>query len=241
MLIELLSTSNYVSFNIKLAELLGLHSAIYVAELMNINEKAIRKEKLNESGFLLDREYVHKRTTIPPNEQLSIEKNLIKLGIIEKPSEDENCVVLNITTLTTLLMSTDEDLISNVKKLSNVKRKRETKADAIRNNLKTNIVTTNVELLKAYSDWIDAVYANKGWMSKQAVIEGQKVVDEFSKRDLDVALRLINIATIHGYVDMTWAINRYDEQYKVRRVVSAPTIITPHINTKPVEVSSEVF
>lgn len=241
MLIELLSTSNYVSFNIKLAELLGLHSAIYVAELMNINEKAIRKEKLNESSFLLDRDYVCKRTTLPPKEQLSIEKNLIKLGIIEKPSEDENCIVLNITTLTTLLMSTDEDLISNVKKLSSTKSKRETKADAIRNNLKTNIVTTNVELLKAYSDWIDAVYANKGWMSKQAVIEGQRVVDEFSKRDLDVALRLINIATIHGYVDMTWAINRYDEQYKVRRVVSAPLVRTPNISTKPVGVSSEVF
>ena len=208
---------------------------------MNINEKAIRKEKLNESSFLLDREYVQKRTTIPPKEQLTIEKNLIKLGIIEKPSEDENCIVLNITTLTTLLMSTDEDLISNVKKLSSAKSKRETKADAIRNNLKTNIVTTNAELLKAYSDWIDAVYANKGWMSKQAVIEGQRVVDEFSKRDLDVALRLINIATIHGYVDMTWAINRYDEQYKVRRVVSAQMVRTPNISTKPVEVSSEVF
>ena len=44
MLIELLSTSNYVSYNIKLAELLGLHSAIYISELMNINEKAIKKQ-----------------------------------------------------------------------------------------------------------------------------------------------------------------------------------------------------
>jgi hypothetical protein len=50
-LIELLSTSNYVSYNIKLAELLGLHAAIYISELMNINDKAIRKNKLNDNYF----------------------------------------------------------------------------------------------------------------------------------------------------------------------------------------------
>lgn len=242
MLIELLSTSNYVSFNVNLAELLGLHAAIYVSELMNINDKAIRKEKMNESSFLLDREYVTKRTTLSANEQLDIEKNLIKLGIIEKPTEDENCVILNITTLTTLLMSTDEDLISNVKKLTKIKSKsKETKADAIKKTLKTNIVTTNGELIEAYSDWIDAVYAKQGWMSKKAVVVAQSVVDEFSKRDLDVAIRLINIATIHGYVDMTWAVNRYDDQYKIKRVVMEPPKVSLPMSKKTVELSSEVF
>lgn len=242
MLIELLSTSNYVSFNVNLAELLGLHAAIYVSELMNINDKAIRKEKMNESSFLLDREYVTKRTTLSIKEQLDIEKNLIKLGIIEKPTEDENCVILNITTLTTLLMSTDEDLISNVKKLTKIKNKsKETKADAIKKTLKTNIVTTNGELIEAYSDWIDAVYAKQGWMSKKAVVVAQSVVDEFSKRDLDVAIRLINIATIHGYVDMTWAVNRYVDQYKIKRVVMEPPKVNTPMEEKTPKLSSEVF
>ena len=210
MLIELLSPSNYISFNVKLAEILGLHPAIYISELLNINDKAIRKDKTTESSFSLNREYVCKRTTLTPKEQLDIEKNLIKLGVVDKPSEDENCVVLNINTLTTLLMAEDEDLIGNVKKLTKLKDKEKsktTKADAIKKSLKENIVTTNPELLEAYSDWIDAVYAKQGWMSKKAIVVGQSVVDDFSKRNLDVALKLINIATIHGYVDMTWAIN----------------------------------
>jgi hypothetical protein len=240
MLIELLSPSNYVSFNVKLAEILGLQSAIYISELMNINDKAIRKSKMNDSGFSLDRDYVRKRTTLTVEEQLDIEQNLIKLSIIEKPTDDVNCIVLNINILTTLLMSTDDELLDNVEKLSKLKTKKSkaTKAEAIRQNLKTNILTTNMELVEAYSDWIDAVYAKQGWMSKKAVTLGQSVVDKFSNHDLDVALTVISIAAMHGYVDMQWAINKYNEQYKVRREVNH----TPKpVNVTPVELSSEAF
>lgn len=240
MLIELLSTSNYVSYNVKLAELLGLHSAIYISELMSINDKAIRKDKINESSFSLDREYVKKRTTLSPEEQLDIEQNLIKLGIIEKPNKDTSCVILNINILTTLLMSTDEELLDNVEKLAKLKTKKSkaTKAEAIRQNLKSSIITTNMELISAYSDWIDAVYAKQGWMSKKAVDIGQSVVDNFSKRDLDVALTVINIAAMHGYVDMQWAVNKYTEQYKVKREINYMPRVT---ESAPVELSSEVF
>lgn len=241
MLIELLSTSNYVSFNIKLANLLGLQTAIYISEIMNVNDKAIRKDKVSESSFSLDRDYITKRTTISVEEQLEIDKNLIKLGIVEKPNDDVNCLVLNINILTTLLMSSDEELLENVEHLSKLKNKKSktTKADAIRQNLKTNIVTTNVELIEAYSDWIDAVYAKQGWMSKKAVTIGQGVVDNFSNRDLDVALTVISIAAMHGYVDMQWAINKYVEQHKLKRDIhiSNPT----HTPPKPLSVSSEAF
>lgn len=241
MLIELLSTSNYVSFNIKLANLLGLQTAIYISEIMNVNDKAIRKDKISESSFSLDRDYITKRTTISVDEQLEIDKNLIKLGIVEKPNEDVNCLVLNISILTALLMSSDEELLENVEHLSKLKTKKSktTKADAIRQNLKTNIVTTNVELIEAYSDWIDAVYAKQGWMSKKAVTIGQGVVDNFSNRDLDVALTVISIAAMHGYVDMQWAINKYVEQHKLKRDIHIPKS-TP-ITSKPLSVSSEAF
>ena len=95
-----------------------------------------------------------------------------------------------------------------------------------------------MELIEAYSDWIDAVYAKQGWMSKKAVTLGQSVVDNFSKRDLDVALAVISIAAMHGYVDMQWAINKYLEQYKVKREMNYTS--NPVITT-PVELSSEAF
>jgi hypothetical protein len=118
------------------------------------------------------------------------------------------------------------------------KKSKSTKADAIRQNLKTSIVTTNMELIEAYSDWIDAVYAKQGWMSKKAVTLGQSVVDNFSKRDLDVALTVISIAAMHGYVDMQWAVNKYQEQYKVKREIN---YLPKSTNGTPVELSKEAF
>ena len=46
MLFDMLSTDMYVSFNCKLAQRIGLHTAIYVTELLNISRKAYLKGKL---------------------------------------------------------------------------------------------------------------------------------------------------------------------------------------------------
>ena len=53
MLIDLLSNANLVSYNYKVAQLFGLHTAIYLAELLNINDKAIKKNKLSEGYFAI--------------------------------------------------------------------------------------------------------------------------------------------------------------------------------------------
>ena len=243
MLIDLLSASNYVNFNIKVAEVIGLHPAIYLSEIMSINDKAIKKTKTNKenNSFILDRNYVKSRTTLDVEEQLDIEKNLIKIGILEKPSDNDNCIILNVNVLTTLLMSSDEELISNIKNLTKLKKKssKTTKADAIKLNLKENIVTTNSELREAYSEWIDAVYAKQGYMSKRCVIEAQSIVDNFSQRNLDVALRVINLASMHSYRDMTWAINKYNQEHTVNYVLNSKPSIPRE--EKKAQLSDEVF
>lgn len=237
MLIDLLSTSNYVSYNIKLAELLGLHTAIYLSELMNINDKAIRKNKLDDNYFKLKREYIKDRTTLEEKEQLSIEENLIKLGILEKGNTEDE-LSLNITTLTTIMMSADEQLIDNIKKLNKVKNKKTTKKEQIKLNLKKSLIVENIELREAYEKWIDAVYEKEGWMTKEAVNYGQEIIDNASNRDLDIALGILKVATVNAYRDMSWAVNAYKAQYKVNYKIknqTAPTI------QKATELSSEVF
>lgn len=234
MLIELLSHSNYISFNIQLANLLGLHTAIYLAEIMSINEKAIKKNKVDGNTFVIDRNYIKNRTTIDEKEQLEIDKNLIKLNILEK-KEDNNSLVLNLTTLTTIMMSTDEVLIDSIKAINTKKKtSKSTRAESIKDALKANIITTNVELRAAYESWIDSVYAKQGWMSKKSVVNAQSIVDDFSKRNLDIALSIIDIADTNGYRDMQWAVNKYKEQYKVSYI---------HIETNQCspKLSSEVF
>lgn len=240
MLIELLSTSNYVSYNIKLAELLGLHAAIYISELMNINDKAIKKNKLEQEYFKLVRSYITSRTTIDESEQLEIEENLLKLGILER-GESEDLLSLNITTLTTLMMTTDEELIDKIKKGRKRKSRssnKSTKADKIKENLKANLRVQNTELRQAYEGWIDAIYDKQGWMSVKCVTVAEDTVDEFSGRNLDIALKLLEIASIHGYRDIQWAINMYNKQYSVSY---KPSPSVKKVVTTNAQLSSEVF
>lgn len=239
MLIELLSTSNYVSYNVQLAELLGLHTAIYLSELMNINEKAIKKDKLDNNYFTLVRSYITSRTTLDEKEQLEIEDNLLKLGILEH-GEQKDTISLNITTLTTLMMDPDEQLIDKISKMKkkSTSKKGRTKADAIKDNLKANLKVVNEELREAYCGWIDAIYDKQGWMSVKCVTVAESTIDSFSNRNLDVALKLLEIASIHGYRDIQWAINKYNQEFKVSYQTSpAPKRVV----TSNSELSSEVF
>ncbi len=224
MLIELLSMSNYGNYNIKVAQILGLETAVYLNELMNINEKAVRKKKIDDNIFIVDREYIQSRTTIEPIKQEELETNLIKLGILEK-TEKSNNINLNITALTSILAAPEEDLkgIAKIAKKTKNSTSKSTKTEQIVNSLKGNIVTTNEELNNAYSEWIEAVVAKVNWMSKKAVVAGQQQIDEFANRNLDVALKVIEIATINGYADMSWAINSYKRNYSVPYQVNPMT------------------
>lgn len=235
----MLSTSNYVSYNIKLAELLGLHAAIYISELMNIHVKAFNKDKLDNDHFKLVRSYMTARTTIDEAEQLEIEDYLIKLGVLEKGEEDD-VMSLNINNLTAIMMSPDEQLIDKAKK----KRKRATSAakatkdDKIKSSLKSHLKVQNTELREAYECWIDTIYDKQGWMSVKCVTVAETVVDDFSNHNLDIALKLLEIASVHGYRDIQWAINKYNQEFKVSYSTS-PEV--RKVITNNSQLSSEVF
>lgn len=229
MLIELLSSSNYVNFNVKLAQILGLKPAIYLSQIMDINEKAIRKNKVDNNYFTIDRKYIENRTTLTRDEQVGIEKDLLDIGILEKNVEKRNTICLNISTLTSIMMTPDEDLLKDISSLSKGKKKR-TKSEVIEDNLKENILTTNMELREAYYEWIESVLTKKGMMTKAAVVHAQPTLDKFCNRNLDVALKVLEIASIHGYEDINWAINSYNKEFKVSYNVPS-TPVVKHNNT----------
>lgn len=243
MLIELLSTSNYSQFNIKVAHIIGLTSAVYLNELMNINEKAIRKNKVTNECFVIDRKYIQSRTTLKEEEQLEIEANLLKIGVLQKDETNPDVISLDITALTTILMEPDETLIKNIKDI--VKTSKSTtklsKAESVKNNLKKAIVTENEELREAYYEWIDSAYEKNGKLTKAAVVSAQQVVDGFAQGYLDVALKLIQIATIHGHREMMWAIDAYKRDYKINFLKPQITSTQTAPVQNEVKLSGEVF
>ena len=209
MLIDLISSANMVTYNTRIAHLLGLHPAIYLSELLSINDKAIRKDKLVDECFILNREYITSRTTLPMEEQIDIENKLMDIGVLCKDPFDKNKMFLNTENVVSLLMSEDEKIIGNVQNIMKKPAKRLSKQDQMILVLQGFIVTQNDELRSAYMDWIDASVKRNGWLSKASVTEAQSLVDTVSCRDLDIALNIVKIAAVNGYRDMQWAIEKY--------------------------------
>lgn len=244
MLIDLLSMDNYVSYNIKVASLLGLHQAIYLSELMNINEKAVRKSKTNNNFFTVDRKYITQRTTLSREEQLSIDKFFLDIGLLKVDESCNNTMTLDIAVLTTLLSGDNESIVSDLKQMQKSTKKLNSNSKLTKEQqqcelMKTYIETTNPELYAAYCDWIDSVYAKIHWMSKKAVQLGQKLVDETSNRDLDIALKIVEIASVNGWKDMTWAVKTYKENYEPTYRIKS--VKQEEVQRSETSLSEEVF
>lgn len=218
MLVNLLASSNLGTYNITIAHIFGLTSAIYINELINITEKAFRKNKVEEGFICLDRDYITQRTTLSLEEQLDIDKKLIEIGILQK-SENGN-LNLNLLELSNIMMCDEETLNANIEQIMKRVKKatKKTKEEAIAEKLHAHIKTQNAELRGEYYKWIDAVIQKEGWMSVSAVTCGELIVDNFANHNLDTAITLVRIASINGYRDMQWAVNNFTQNYQLRYI-----------------------
>lgn len=246
MILDLLQSDNYIGCNLKLAKAVGLSSAVYCYELANILSKATRKNKLTEDGFVkLDRKYVYERTSLLVEEQLKIDYNLSQIGLIERDVDNTDLIKLDLNLLCSIIANEDldllDDLTSKVNKKCN-KAVKETKRTIIINNIKNGIVCSNYELLTALREWVDAIYSNpKGFLSKSAVENFQNTLNNYTKGDLDLALRLVKIATIQSYKDCQWAINVYERDEKYKKCNKSSIKINDMKKATQESLSNEVF
>lgn len=212
MLIDLFATDNYGRYNVKVAEMFNLETAVYLDIVLNIYEKAVRKNKISGGKFVIDRDYIKKRTTLDESEQGKIEESLIRVGVI---SRTEPCTIsIDLPLLANIVGSDDEDIRSGVEKLANIKTKskRKTKKDVFADMAKKEINTGDAELNSILEQWVDALVAKQGWVNKMIVTEGQSKLIKFASPNLSKAKTVAKIATTNAYRDMEWAINRYKEQ-----------------------------
>jgi hypothetical protein len=221
--IDILNSNNYISFNIKTAQIFGLNTAVYISEIFNIVQTVKRKQKfVDKDYFKLDRKYVFIRTTLSIEEQLRIDEKLVKVGILYKHTENPDTMKIDVKMFASIITSDDVELIEDLsKKLEGLNKKdpKESKKQAIITALKNSIQCSDYELLTALRDWVDAIFANpKGnYLSNASIKLFQETLNNYTKGDLDLALRLIKIATIQGYRDCTWAISVYEKDNQIKK------------------------
>lgn len=208
---DIVTLANYEFYNVKLANILGLEVSIYLNQLLSIYEKALRKDKIVDNYFTIDRKYITERTTFSTAEQKDIDLYLMNIKVAEVSEENKNRIKLNFDYIQSLY-DVDKAQITPFKKTALKVKQAMTKEDAIKENLKMYIQTDNLMLYNAYSSWVDSVFDKNHWMSKTALLTGQQIINNYCQKNIPLALEIINIASINGYRDMSWAINTYSSR-----------------------------
>ena len=222
MLLDVFDNDNSISVNYRTIQIFGLPTAVYLTELINIYKKATRKSKLvNEDYFKVDRKYVNNVLCLTPEEQIICDLNLIKTSVLKKSSDNPDILKIDIKLYLSLLCSEDMKLYDDVKKQMKVQKPKGTKESQRQqyiNVLKNSIECSNYELLTALRDWVEGVYARpNGFLSKSSIKIFQDTLNSYTKGDLDLALRVVQIATVQGYRDCQWAINMLEDSEKRKK------------------------
>lgn len=224
MLLDLIDTNNYAMYNIKLAQLVGLEAAAYCSQLLTIQSKAQRKQKLFDGYFKVERNYIWSQTALSTERQLSLDENLLRLGIISKREVD--FIQVNIDTLSALIANDDinlqTELVSLMKGVKDQKKvlKQQaqlSKQQSINQNLLESLNCPTPELREAMRNWIEAVNQDTTTkpLNKVAVASFYHDINAYTKcEDLDLAIKLINIATTHYWKTAQAAIDKYEQSKK---------------------------
>lgn len=250
MYIDILSPDNYHTYNIKIAQVFGLETAVYWAELLNIVKKAINKNKLDDNGFFrVDRKYIFEKTTVTIEEQLKIDSKLKKINVINTKADDDSLIALDIQLMCSIITNDDFNLLQDIAKKVRTKVNKEAKESGRRKvieNLKDHIVEveSNYDLITAYRDWVDGIYAKpKGYLSNKLIDIFVSTLRAYYKEDLAKAKRLIEIATVRGWREAAWVIQAYEQETNsVTRLVNKTGVrITEQEHATVDTVSQKVY
>jgi hypothetical protein len=219
MFVDLLNSYNYLMVNMSAIKIFGLNISVYSAELLNIYKRATMKKKLVEDKYFeVDRKLIKEHTSLTEEEQLACDVNLKKINLISYLKDDNpNLISFDLEAFASLITSEDMKLIKRISdnvKINSPKGTKEAQKQAILTNLKTSIDNSSQELNGALSEWVDAVYSKQNWMSKKSIELFQQILYNYTKGDLKVALRIVEIATANGWRDCQWAINDYEKELR---------------------------
>lgn len=245
MLLDIFSEDNHIVINYKAISLFGLNTATYFTLLISIYKKAIRKNKLTNDYFNLNREYVKKLIGLSEEEQLICDHNLMMLSVLKKSPEDPNAIKIDLNLYLSIIASDDVKLIDDVRKQMKVlhpKTLKQSQRQLQINALKNCIECSNYELLTALREWVDGVYARpNGFLSKASIKVFQDTLNNYTKGDLDLALRLVQIATVQGYRDCQWAINLYERDNKSKVISNNNVRVTEQQIADKKDLSDQIF
>lgn len=242
-MLKALDSSNYFQFNITAAQILGLNNAIYCSELINIYQKAEKKKKLFNNYFIVKRDYIAKRTTLNSTSQYECDASLKKIGIIKVSKENPDMIKFDYDKFVQIITGEDD---ASLKEISKMVRKlttheiKEAKQKSKKEDLHEFVASGNALIDEKLRNWID-VTCEKTFMSKETILDFQKVLMQYIKVDVKKGLRIVEIATSQAWTSCVQAIASYEKEQEVLTKAMNQPRVTNIKRSSIKNLSDEVF
>lgn len=216
-LVTLISPDN-LNVNKQAIHLFGLEVACFLAGLFSLKLE-LPTTKDNHIKYSSYRNIIKELLGFEELTQLSCESTLEKIGILTYQDKSVPIIDLDLSMYFSLITETDVDELKQFKYNYNNIKKTSPKASKISNlikTLKSLIICSDLSLRQALENWIDAIFENPkgGYLTKTAVTVFQQTLYNYAKGDINVALQIVQIATIQNYKLCDWAIEIYEKDQK---------------------------
>lgn len=209
------------SYNLKVARVFGVNSAVFLSCLEDETRFQERNNKLKGDTISLSRGEIYERTAIDDDKQKEVELALSECGVISvKPlqnSSTKNYYIFNKPIFEKIISSEDPTKVIQSSTASKfVKKHRvepKTKRQVYIESLKRAVKEEDPVVKQYYMDWIDSVYANpRGFLSPAAIRIAEEELTAYGKGSQEKLIAILKIAIKGGLRELTWAINKYEEE-----------------------------
>ena len=200
------------AYNVDIAKKFGVLSAVLLSAIDRATENAKASKKYDdEKGVIICDNSIYSITGLCDNEKKTAISELTSCGALEIiPVEGHKDKYYYKIMPDRVCNNPFNDLFAMPTETK--KKKGITKTQAHINMLKGKIFTDSPLLQQAYCDWIDSVYEmKKGVISAQSVTIQQDELYKYASGNVDKMVDILKIATVNGYRNIEWAINRYAE------------------------------
>lgn len=214
------------SYNVRIAKVFGLCSAVYLSIMLSEQYKAVTDNKLyKDKYFACSRDFIYQCTVLGEGKQKEIEENLIDcqvLVMLPFPNNskkfyyyiDEN----KLDRIVREYKENDTSRQPEVKKMKTLVPvenlpKISAKQREINTALKA-ITEKDSELYELYKEWIEVLVTKNGYAAQSAMRINQEDLNKFAKDDRNVKKELLRMAIKTGWKDINYCINDYKKEMK---------------------------
>ena len=216
--IDFLGRDSRGEYNIALAKLLGLQTAVYAGVILDILFSVRKKVAIDSEGFwTLKRAYVEELTTLTPEQQKNCEEALKSVGVMDVDGNKVRFraeILVNIISGKTVI---PEETLSAIK--HKVETPKMTAAEKRMFGLTKCITETDSELYQAYVDWV-SVINEKGGANKVVIQNFIRDLNNYTA-DKETKLKIIHIATQTGYKLVEWCVSSLNKNYGTKSLSTA--------------------